>query len=901
MTDTTGLGLLTTDRDLVVRSWNTWLADATGIDEQAAQHRSLVELLPVERRDLYRDLFAEVLQTGASRVLAPAFHHYLIACPPRTPSAHFDQMQQRVTVAPLQADAGVAGLVVTIEDVTERLDEYRSQAARLEERPTASDALPAVGASDWRLRGTAVRVLRQSASREEIAHLLESLQREHHDLNLLSSALQVLIAAGRDVVPPLVSLLSDPNPNLRMHAALALGQLQDAAALPALITALDDVDANVRFHAIEAIGRAPAPEAVEPLARIAASGDFFLAFPAVDALARTDDARVGPSLLNLLSNELLRPAVVDALAALGDEECVAPLVALVNAAEGEAGPVATALAEIYRRYEETYGAGEQIVALAREAITADGVARLAAAVRTRETPLGPLITVLGWMGTGAADVVSAVGDPEVQTETTEAVLQLGRRAVAPLIAVARDGERAARLAAIGLLGRLGDPEAFEVLSDLLAAADADLVAASAGALATIGDPRALDRLLLLFAHEHPSVRQAAIAAVNSLGAGGAGLLVRERLRDADPRVRECAIRVAGYFGFDECVPELMDALDAPEEEVRRAAIEQLPVIGSASAIDRLASALRTETPRNRAAAAHAARAVDEQVLDRPLLDALRDEDAWVRYFAAKSLGQRGRSPDGAADVLAAVALTDRAPQARIAAVEALGVMDPGAAFPVAEQLLLDPDEDLACAALTAIAAAADARSDTLIEQAVRSASAALRAGAIRALAARRTIAAVDSLAWATRVGDPGDQAAAAAEALGTIAAAADGEIRSAAVAALVDLGSDPARREAAVGQLARVPADGIPEVAQALAAPWPGVRLTAVEALARMRHPRASAALAAALRDADPSVRAAAVLSFGRLGTPSIASTIAALRDDDPDAAVRRRAAAVCQRFGWAR
>jgi len=268
MTGTTGLGLLTTDRDLVVRSWNTWLADATGIDEQAAQGRSLIELLPVERRDLYRDLFAEVLQTGASRVLAPAFHHYLIACAPRTPSAHFDQMQQRVTVAPLQGDAGVAGLVVTIEDVTERLDEYRSQAARLEERPTASDALPAVGASDWRLRGTAVRVLRQSASREEIAHLLESLQREHHDLNLLSSALQVLIAAGRDVVPPLVSLLSDPNPNLRMHAALALGQLQDAAALPALITALDDVDANVRFHAIGAIGRAPAPEAVEPLARI---------------------------------------------------------------------------------------------------------------------------------------------------------------------------------------------------------------------------------------------------------------------------------------------------------------------------------------------------------------------------------------------------------------------------------------------------------------------------------------------------------------------------------------------------------------------------------------------------------------------------------------------------------
>ncbi len=125
MNQSPGLGLLTTDRDLVVRSWNTWLAESTGLAEGQAQGRSLLDLLPEERRDLYRDVLAEVLESGASRVLAPAFHHYLIACPPRTPSAHFDHMQQRVTIAPLQGDAGVAGLMVTIDDVTERLDEDR--------------------------------------------------------------------------------------------------------------------------------------------------------------------------------------------------------------------------------------------------------------------------------------------------------------------------------------------------------------------------------------------------------------------------------------------------------------------------------------------------------------------------------------------------------------------------------------------------------------------------------------------------------------------------------------------------------------------------------------------------------------------------------------------------------
>jgi len=902
MTQPPGLGLVTTDRQLVVRSWNAWLAESTGVEEGQAQGRPLLDLLPAERRDLYRDVFAEVLGTGVARVLAPAFHHYLIACPPRTPSAHFDHMQQRVTIAPLHADTGVAGLMVTIEDVTERLDEDRTRAARLEQGAATDDALPAVGATDWRLRGAAVRVLRQSASREEIAHLLGSLQREHHDLNLLSSALQVLIAAGREVVTPLVALLSDRNPDLRMHAALALGQLQAAEAQPALIAALDDADANVRFHAIEALGRSPTPEAVEPLARIAASGDFFLAFPAVDALARTDDARVTPSLLSLLSNDLLRPAVVDALAALGDEDCVSPLAGLLNTGAGEPGPIAAALTQIRGRYDDTYAAGDHIVALTREAINADGIDRLVSAVRARMTPVGPLVALLGWTGTpGINAVVSLVGESGVQAETTEAVLKAGRDAVKPLIAVASHGERAARIAAVALLGRIGDRDAVPPLAELLDSTDAELVAAAAAALGMLSDAHPLDRLILLFGHEHAAVRQAAIAAVNSLGGDATAARVRERLRDPDPHVRECSIRVAGYFGFDDCVPRVLEALDAPEEEVRRAAIEQLPVIGAARALERLATALSAETPRNRAAAAHAARTADESVLDAPLLNALGDEDAWVRYFAAKSLGQRRRSPAEAADLLAGLALADGAPQVRIAAIEALGIIDANTALPIAAQLLTQADEDVAGAALTAMSAASGGQADELIAQAVRSGTPSLRACAIQALAARRTPAAVDALAWAARMTDHRDEAAKAVEGLGTVAAANSGEARTAAIAALIDLSADPGRREAAVAQLARVPAEGVSEVARALTAPAPGIRLAAVDALARMRHPRASAALAAALNDPDPSVRAAAVVAFGRLGTPSVSPAIAVLGEQDPDLAVRRHATAVCHRHGWGR
>lgn len=896
-----GLGILTTNRDLTIRSWNEWLTEVTGLPEAQAQGRRVLDLVPADRHDLYREILAEVIAAGTTRVLAPAFHHFFIACPPRVPSSHFAHMQQRVTIAPLRDDDAVVGLMITLEDVTAQLDRQRSLAAGLEQQESAtraSAALDAIAAEDWRARGAAVQTLRRSASREEIAHLLSSLQREHLNLNVMSSALQILIATDRDVTAALVGLLSDENANLRMHAALALGQIGAAGAAPALVAVLDDEDENVRFHAIEALGRLAAPEAVEPLARIAQSGDFFLAFPAIDALARTDDARVAPSLLGLLDHDLLRPAVIETLAALGDEDAVAPLVAVLNADASQAASVAVALDRICGRYDATFGAGAHIVHLTRTGVTPDGVRHLTAALAAPGAALKSLVAVLGWMGADAVDaLVGLLGESAVQAPVIDALLTVGRAAVPAIVRALEDGERGIRLAAATLLGHLGDRRAVPALMAATRSADADLTAAATAALASLGDPQAFDCVLPLFAHEQAVVRQAAIAAVNSIGAAGTAPLVAALLSDADPRVRECALRVAGYFGFEECLPRLFDALDDPHEDVRRAAIEQLPIVDDPRAASRLVRALGAETPRNRAAAAHALRSADGPALDEALLAALGDSELWVRYFAATSLG--ARRTVAACAALARAATGDVATPVRIAAIKALGEVDPEWALPVAERLVLDADHDIACGALAAIAGAAAARADELLADAVKSPAGPRRSCAIEMLAKRRTPSAAESLAFAARLTDEPDSAERATRGLSVLAGTADAGVRDAAIAALLDLGQDPRRRDDAVAALARLTGDGMPVVAGALSSASVAIRLTAAAALARMRHPQASASLAAALHDEDASVRAAAVAGFGRLGTPAVAATIAAMRESDPDPLVRRRAAVVCQRHGW--
>jgi len=268
----------------------------------------LADFIPASRTDLLAETLSDVVSNGVSRVLVPALHRFLFLCPPPHPNPDFQEMQQHVTLAPLRDETRVVGVLITVEDVTERLIAEREQARRLADGTVEPAAL--AGAADWQVRAAATRSLARSATLIEVAQLLEALEREHHNFSVLSGALQVLVAIHHDVTEPLVQLLKNPVANVRMHAALALGALGDQASVQELRRALADDDVNVRFHVIEALGRLASPDSVADLQRVAESGDFFLAFPAIDALARIDDAAVTPALLTLARHEELRPAVV---------------------------------------------------------------------------------------------------------------------------------------------------------------------------------------------------------------------------------------------------------------------------------------------------------------------------------------------------------------------------------------------------------------------------------------------------------------------------------------------------------------------------------------------------------------------------------------------------------------
>lgn len=712
------VGVFTTNADLIIQVWDATLARLTGIAEPSAAGQALTALLPdLEKRRLL-NRFERSLKEGVVEVLAPAFHHYLIPCVPINPARHFDKMQQRVTIAPLRDGDTIAGLIVTVEDVTDRLERERELAQRLAQgdestrlhaaetisedaQADASVLLDALSDESWRVRRAAIKGVSQRAAPEAIAALLNSVVVNHQNPSLLNSALQVLASSDVDTVSPLLEMLQSSDPDLRMQAALALGEQHDARATAALVKALNDEDTNVRYHAIEALGKIKAVDAVDALAEIAESKGFFLGFVALDALRRIGDARIAPRMVPLLEDDLLRKPAIHLLGQLGDESSVAPLTALLNTPEAPAETIAEALATLSDRYQVQYGEGAYIADLAGRGISPTGIQNLLEALEEPDQEhLRSIALVLGWLKRSGVDraLTRLMGRADLRDEIVGALVRHGSTNVELLIAQLSSEDLEVRRSAVVALGRIGDSIAASALVNALG--EESLAIDAANALGQIGDPQAVDGLMNLIGNKDASTRQAAVSALNSLAMPSLSKRIIPLLHDPDPNVRESAVKIAGYFGYREATGELLKLSSDPVERVRCAVIEHLPFMEDERTLSVLVHALKEETPNVRAAAARALGNVDTPQVIRHLIAALADEDVWVRYFSARALGRR-RSDDSI-DALARVVEQDRFNHVRIAALDSLGQIGGPRVAGIVAGSVNDDDPDVGHAARVAL-------------------------------------------------------------------------------------------------------------------------------------------------------------------------------------------------------
>ena len=512
--------------------------------------------------------------------------------------------------------------------------------------------------------------------------------------NAARSALATLAEPGARepgaALERLAALLGDPDPDVRLLAATALGESHNARAVAPLADVLDDPEVNVVAAAADALGELGALAGVPALRRLAERDDFWLRLAAITSLGRIGGADAVPTLRACLAERPLRKAAAEALGEVGGSDALAAL----EPAAGE--PVDDAVVSAAAR-----------ILAARDDLTVPAWLRRAAARREDE-----LVTqvrggadeeaarLLGIAGTETAvEALLDMAALEDAGPATLAALSLAPRAAlgGPLLrrlADAGAGERATLLGAVPAVATR--VEAERILPHL-ADRDPEVRGAAAELLGRSPPEAVLDALA--GASERPGTRLGAVEALGRVERGACPLLV-PHLRDVAPEVRAAAAAGLARCGQPEASDAVTRALgDEEDPSVRRALLHALGRAGGSAAVPVLASYLSHDEVATRFSAARALGCTGAADAVRPLLDALLDDAPEVRGAALRSLGELG-DPRGGEPVSGLLHSRDR--DLRRAAADALRRMAPPEAAERLLEALDDPDWQVRLAAVRAL-------------------------------------------------------------------------------------------------------------------------------------------------------------------------------------------------------
>jgi len=315
----------------------------------------------------------------------------------------------------------------------------------------------------------------------------------------------------------LADLLKDKEVKIRAEAAKALGKIGDARTIAPLVAALQkETDWEVRESIGEALARTD-KLAVEPLITALRHPRVEVRTQTTQILGRIGDVRSVELLIEVPQDKEpeLRAQAVRALGEVGDLQAIAPLLdALKGRDESGRRHAAEALAEI----------GEPAVDILKTELTnTHSSVRKHAAAALGIIGLPQAVRALGKIRDKRAvrALISAQKDDvvEVRREAAEALGRIGRvDSIEPLTrALRKDEALEVRSQAAEALGEIGDTRTVLSLITALGDTESHVRECVAKVLGKMGDSQAIEPLTNLFEHEtHEKVKKAAADALHRL-------------------------------------------------------------------------------------------------------------------------------------------------------------------------------------------------------------------------------------------------------------------------------------------------------------------------------------------------------------------------------------------------
>ena len=635
-----------------------------------------------------------------------------------------------------------------------------------------------LGDPSWRVRKAAVECLSSAPEDWPVAeHLLGALS-DGENPGRRNAAVEALVRIGRRMVDPLLAASSSPDVDVRKLVVDALAGIGSERGAPRLAELLSDEDPNVRgaaADALSAIGGALALRALTETA-LREREEPMVRFAALRGLARLEAPVTASELASALADPLLRPVAFAALGRTADAEGLEVLLKGVESASRAAREAAIeALLRVVSRSDPADA--DALCGRIRGAARAAQATLDDACMRIAEADLGTQLLLAQFLGIAAtADVVlpllrAARADEALAEVALGALESLGDVAEDRLDSQWDSLDCELRTQACEVLGRTRGQRGAARLMTALDESDPVLRAAAAAALARRGEPAAVvplvRRLHLATDDLEPEAEEERSALIDALvriatsprgtvearaGSNVAIDLLAASFETAAEPVRLATARVLGEVGGRHHASLMALLMQDPSAVVRRAAVAALARMPGDARSEALRLALADEAGTVRIAAAAALGAGDDPGALDALEGLLCDEDAEVRAAAVRAIAelQHHSGADAAEASLARVrellvgSLGDQGPVV-LAAVEAFEQLAPMLSLDPVVEVLAHADPEVVQSAIRCISRHGAESDVAALISLVSHAHWAVRAGAIEALAERRSKPAIPRL------------------------------------------------------------------------------------------------------------------------------------------------------------
>ena len=362
------------------------------------------------------------------------------------------------------------------------------------------------------------------------------------------------ISCGDAAVDPLLLLLRDEDPALRLAALETISQIKSSRVFSPIINILKDENPHVRAVAVQALSRIGNPEALEPLSKLVRDSSWEVRSVLLDAFEHFDSSRAVDGLMILIRDETpdIRSRAAEILGKKGDLRAITALViALVDEDFAVRTIAEQSLQNLDANWQKTeYAKGatsgllpalkhrsEVICEKAADVLRAIGQTRAMNSFLTAETGITPnsAVPILANalkshnrdLRQAAAEAFGRFGDQNAVEYLVEALMdedQYVREAALYALNLlnwkpANDAEvvRKAVILQRWETAVLFDTLAFEPLILVLNSDNPETCTAAIEALGKIGDKRAIEPLVIMLQHPTKVVRTAAAIALRTLG------------------------------------------------------------------------------------------------------------------------------------------------------------------------------------------------------------------------------------------------------------------------------------------------------------------------------------------------------------------------------------------------